>query len=103
MAYVADDGLIFHALHVREGDHTRIARGADKDICLVGGIIHRDYSITLHRRLQGADRIDFGDPYLGGQSAQGLRRSLADVAVAADDRNLAGNHHISRPLDRIDQ
>ena len=103
MAYVADDGLVFHALHVRQGNHPRIARGTDKNVRLVGGIIHRDYAIALHRRLQGTDWIDLGDPHLGGQSAQGLRRTLADVAVAADDRNFAGNHHIRCPLDRVDQ
>jgi hypothetical protein len=33
----------------------------DKDVALCGGLVHRRDLIALHRRLQGADRVDLGD------------------------------------------
>ena len=35
--------------------------------------------------------------------AQRLRRALAHVAVARNDRDLAGEHHVRRAVDRIDE
>ena len=70
---------------------------------LVAGVVHRDDAVAFHRRLQRADRVDLGDPHLRGQRAQRLRRALADVAVARDQRDLAGDHHVGRALDAVDQ
>ncbi len=67
---VADDGLILHPLHVVIGDHVVVARRRDEDIGLVGGVLHGDHAIAFHRRLQGADRIDLGDPDGRTQTAQ---------------------------------
>ena len=36
-------------------------------------------------------------------TAQRLRAALADVAVAADDRDLAGDHHVGGAVDAVDQ
>jgi hypothetical protein len=60
-------------------------------------------AIALHRRLQRADRVDLGDPDVGALAAQRLGRALADVAVAADHRDLAGDHHVGGALDAVDQ
>ena len=80
-----------------------VAGGGDEDVGLVGGVVHRDHAVAFHRRLQRADRVDLGDPHLGRQRAQRLGRALADVAVAGDDRDLAGDHHVGRALDAVDQ
>jgi hypothetical protein len=81
VADVADDRLILHLIHVGAGDDVLVARGGDEDIGLVGRVLHRDDPEALHRGLQGADRVDLGDPDLGGKGAQGLCGTLADVAV----------------------
>ena len=66
-------------------------------------LLHRRHLIALHRRLQGADRIDLGDHDAGALAPEARRRTLADIAEAADDRELAGEHHVGRALDAVDQ
>ena len=48
--------------------------------------------VALHRRLQRADRVDLGDDDARALAAQRLGAALADVAVAADDGDLAADH-----------
>ena len=103
VADVAHDRVVLHALHVVVRDDVDVAGRGDEDVGLVGGVVHRDDAIAFHRRLQRADRIDLGDPHLRRQRAQRLRRALADVAVARDERDLAGDHHVGRALDAVDQ
>ena len=40
------------------------------------------------------DRIDLGDDDARAKSAQRMRAAFADVAVAADDRDFAGDHDV---------
>jgi hypothetical protein len=54
-------------------------------------------------RLQRADRVDLGDDDPGALAAQRLGRALADVAVAADDRDLAAEHHVGGPVEAVDE
>ncbi len=80
-----------------------VAGAGHKNVGLVGGVIHGDDAEAFHRRLQRADRVDLGDPDLGRQCAHGLRRTLAHVAVAADQRDLAGDHYIGGAFDAVHQ
>ena len=66
-------------------------------------LVHRADLVTLHRRLEGADRIDLGDHDPRALASQALRRALADVAESADHRDLPGNHDVGGPLDAVDQ
>ena len=59
--------------------------------------------VSLHRRLQRADRVDLGDDHPSTLSAQRRCASLADVAVATDDGNLSADHHVGGALDAVDQ
>src|SRR3569623_1470077 len=99
VADVANDGLVFHPGHEIVGDDVVIAGGGDEDVGLVGGVLHADDAITFHCGLQGADRIDLGDPNLRGERTQGLSGTLADVAVTRDHGDLAGDHLVGRALD----
>ena len=47
--------------------------------------------------------IDLGDDHARAHAAQRVRRALAHVAVAADHRDLAGDHHVGRALDAVGQ
>ena len=58
---------------------------------------------AVHRRLQRADRVDLGDDDARAGAAQRLRRALADIAIAADDGDLAGHHHVGGAADAVDQ
>ena len=57
---------------------------------------------AFHRRLQRANRIDFRDHDARPLAAQRLRASLADLAIAADDRELAGDHDVAGPIEAVD-
>ena len=60
-------------------------------------------SIAFHRGLQGADGVDLGDDHAGAEAAHRVGTALADVAVAGDDDDLAGDHDVGRPLDAVGQ
>ena len=50
--------------------------------------------VAVHRRLQRADRVDLGDDDARALTAQRLGATLADVAVPADDRDLAADQDV---------
>ena len=58
---------------------------------------------AVHRRLQRADRVDLGDQDDRALAAKGRHRTLADVAIAADDRGLAGEHHVGSAVNAVDK
>ena len=101
VADVADDGLVFHRQQMFMGDHIAVAGGGDKDVRLMANLVHSDHAVAFHRRLQGAYRIHLGDAHRGAQAAQGLRATLADIAVAKHDGGLPRHHDISGALDAI--
>ncbi len=103
MADIADDGLVLHGLHVAMADDPDIAGGGDEDIARRRRLFHGDDAKPFHGRLQGADRVDFRDPDRGAHAAQRLGAALADIAIAADHRGLAGDHHVGGPFDAVDQ
>ena len=92
-----------HRAHVVEGDDVDVAGGGDENVGARRGVLHRHDLIALHRRLQRADRIDFGDHHAAAGVAQRRRRALADVAEAGDHRDLAGHHHVGAAADAVDQ
>ena len=59
--------------------------------------------VAFHGGLQGTDRIDLRHDDASALPTQGLGRALPDVAVAANDGDLASDHHIRRSLDTVSQ
>ena len=59
--------------------------------------------VAVHGRLQRADRVDLGDDDAGALAAQRVGRALAHVAEAADDGDLAADHHVGGAVDAVDQ
>ena len=94
VADVADDRLVLHALHVVRGDDVPVAGGGDEDVGRLDDVVEPHHLVAVHRGLQRADRVDLGDQHARALAAQRLRAALADVAVAADHRGLAGDHHV---------
>ena len=84
-------------------DDVLVAGGGDDDVGGRRRVFQRDDFKAVHRRLQRADRIDFGDLDAGAGALERSRRTLADVAIAADDRDLAGHHHVGAAADAVDQ
>ena len=103
MADIADDGAILHRAHVLDGDDVLVAGRGDEDVGARRGVFHGGDFVAFHRRLQRADRIDFGHQHAAAGLAQRRRRALADVAEARDHRDLAGHHHVGAAADAVDQ
>ena len=100
---VADDRLVLHARHVIGADDVAVAGAGDEDVALPHHFIERADRVPLHRRLQRADRVDLGDDHARALAAQRFRAALADVAEAADHRELAGDHHVGGAVDAVHQ
>src|SRR5213082_1547090 len=94
---------IMHLAHMVEGDHIDIAGRGNEDVADRRRLVHRRDLIALHRRLQRADRVDLGDHDARALAPEARRRTLADIAKAAHDADLAGHHHIGGSLDAVDQ
>src|SRR5271165_2396554 len=103
VANVADDGAVVHRAHVVEGDDVDVAGGGDENVGARGSVIHRRDLVAFHRRLKGADGVDFRDHHPAAGVAQAGRRTLADVAEARDHRHLARHHHVGAAADAVDQ
>ena len=84
-------------------DDVEIARAGDEDVGARCRIFHRHDLVALHRRLQGADRVDLGHDDAAAGIAQRRRRALADVAEAGDHRDLAGHHDVGAAADAVDE
>ena len=80
-----------------------VAGRRDEDVGPPDDVRERLDFETFHRRLQRADRVNLGDDHAAALAAQRLDAALADVAVAADDRDLAGDHHVGSAVDAVDQ
>ena len=85
------------------GDDVEVAGAGDVDVAAAEGLFERGDLVAFHRGLQGVDGIDLGDDDACAEAAQGGSRALAHVAVAADDRDLAGDHDVGAALDAVDQ
>ena len=75
----------------------------DVNVAATERVFDRRDFVTFHRRLQRVDRIDLGDDDARALAAQRLRAAFADVAVAAHDRDFAGDHDVERAIESVDQ
>ena len=103
VADIADDRHVLHLAHVVDADDVLVAGRGDEDVGGGDDVFELDDFKAVHGGLQGADRIDFRDLDAGAGAGQRSGRTLADVAVAADDGDLAGHHHVGAAADAVDQ
>ena len=103
VADVAEDRLVLHPRHLLDGDDVLVAGRGDDDVGDVEHVVEGRDLVAVHRRLQRADRVDLGDDDAGALAAQRLRAALADVAVAADDRDLAADEDVGGAVDAVDE
>ena len=94
---------MLHPAHLLDRDDVLVAGRGDDDVGDVDDVVQGVDLVAVHRRLQRADRVDLGDDDAGALAAQRLRAALADVAVAADDGDLAADHHVGGAVDAVDQ
>src|SRR5207244_3930137 len=94
MTDVGDDRIVLHPRHVLGGDDVPIPGRRYENIGLLDDTFQSLDLVAFHRRLEGANGVDFRHYDPRALSAQGLRASLADLAIAADDGELAGDHDV---------
>ena len=71
------------------------ARGID--------VLEPRHLVALQQRLERADRVDLGHDHPRALARQRGRRALADVAEAADQRDLAADEHVGGPVEAVDE
>ena len=103
MADVTNDRLVFHSDHMFMRNHSNIARTGNKNVGFILGEVHRYDAIAFHCGLQSADWIDFDDPDLSRKSTKRLGTAFAYIAVANDNGDLAGDHHVGGAFDAVNQ
>ena len=101
MADIADDRAVLHGAHMVNGHDIGIAGRRHHNVHTLGDIVQAHHLVAGHAGLQRADRVDLADHHPGALAAQALGRALADIAIAADQRGLAGDHHIGGALDPV--
>src|SRR5262249_37305531 len=103
VADVAENGAVFHALHVIASDDVTASGRGDEDCAEGGDRFHRFDFDSLQRRLERADRVVFGDDDARAETSERLGASLADVAVAANDGHFAGDHDAGGAFDAVEE
>ncbi|MCY1241297.1 hypothetical protein D9M72_541910 [compost metagenome] len=103
VADVADDRLVTHTGHVLGHDDVLVPGGGDEDVSFAEDALQFGHLVAVHGCLQRTDRIDLRDNHTGALPAEGLCCALADVAIAADDGNLATHQDVRGPVDAVRQ
>ena len=103
VADVADDSLVAHTLHMLQGDDVAVTRRGYVDVTLGQSVLDAHNLEALHCSLQSADGVDLGYDHAGTIRAHRACAALAHVAIAADNHNLASDHHVRCTLDTVSQ
>merc|ERR1711988_1640630 len=88
VANVANDGVIFHLLHVLQGDNLEISRCSHEDVHLVEDALNSDHLEAFHTRLQRADRIALCDQHPSARATHREGAAFPDVAITIDQNAL---------------
>src|SRR6185437_4629200 len=100
---VTNDGFVLHQTEVFFRDQVAATGSGDDDIGFFHGIGHLLHVETVHGGLKGADGVDLGDDHAAAGTLEGSGGTLTYVAIAADNGNLAGHHHVRSTADGVDQ
>ena len=100
---ITDDGLVFHLRHMVGRNDAIIARSGYVNVAPSEGILDSENTVAFHRGLQCTDWIHFGHDNLCTHTFESRRAAFADITIATDHTHFAGNHHVCRTLDAVDQ
>ncbi len=82
-------------------DDVAVAGGRDEQVGDLHDVFDPDHLQAVHRRLQRADGVHLGNHDPGALTAEGLDRTLTDVAVSTDHRQLAAEHDVGCPVQAV--
>ncbi len=103
MADIANDGHVFHFVHMFKTNDIFVAGGGDKNISGGNHILQQHNFIAIHRGLQGANRINLGyfNPRTSAAKAGG--GAFANIAIATHNCGFACHHCVGRAANAIHQ
>merc|ERR1712032_1616177 len=100
---VANNGVVFHLLHVLQSDDGEVASSCGEDINFVDNGLQCDNLEAFHARLQRADWIDLRDQDACACPTHGKSATLSDVTIAANESTFASNHNIGSAHNAVRQ
>merc|ERR1712060_182532 len=101
VADVANDGVIFHFLHVLQGDNLEVACGGYENVHLVENALHFNNLEAFHARLQRTDGIALRDQHAAASATHREGGALANIAIASNQNAFATDHHIRGAHDAV--
>jgi hypothetical protein len=75
-------------LEVIAPDDVLAAGGGDEDAASLDGVLDGGDLVALHGGLKSVDWVDLGDDDAAAESAKGLGRAFADVAISGNHGDL---------------
>lgn len=117
---LADNGIFKHHREVLASDDIPVTGGGDKEIGTGSSFLHGGNFKAGHGGLESVDRVDLSDNYTSTIGAEGFSTlfsrleqepgtelsftyTLANIAIASNDSDLAGKHNISGTLNAINE
>ena len=91
---IAHDSHILHLAHVFGSNDVAVASGRNIYVTIFQSVFNRKHLVTFHRRLQSTNWVDFCNNHTCTLSAERLCATFTNVAIAADNGNLASQHHV---------
>ena len=101
VADVADDGLVLHLRDMLQRNDVAIAGAGDVNVRPAQRLLKRRHFESFHGGLKRVDGIDLGDDDASAETAQGMGRAFADIAVTAHHGDFARHHHVGGALDAV--
>ena len=103
VANIADDAVVFHFVEMHSTNDVCVAGCGNENVALIRDVFESCDLEAFHRGLQSVDWIDFGDDDPRTESLHRGGTSFADVSVAANYDDLAGNHDVGGSFDAVSQ
>merc|ERR1712227_310755 len=101
VADVANDGIVFHLLHVLQGDDLEVACRCHKDIHFRDDAFHLHHLEALHACLQRTDRVALRDQHASTRATHREGAAFPHVAIATDQTAFATDHHVRGAHDAV--
>ncbi|MDT4850791.1 hypothetical protein FQZ97_849510 [compost metagenome] len=103
MTDIANNGHILQLAHMVKRDDVLVAGRRDHDIGGRSGIIERYDFKAVHCSLKRADWINFRDLDASACACKRCCRAFANIAITANDSDLASHHDVCAATDAVNQ
>ena len=103
MAGVGQDRAVLHEVEVLGADYLLVAGYGDEHVGDFGRVFHRHDPETFHRRLQRANRIDFGHDHVGAHAVRARSHAASAPSVTRHHDHRTAEQDSGGAYDRLDR